>query len=44
MSDLKINYQKSEVIGIGILEVECVEVADLQKRMYAYEVFGYPCE
>jgi hypothetical protein len=29
MSGLKINYQKSEVIGIGVSEGECAEVAAL---------------
>jgi hypothetical protein len=29
MSGLKINYQKSEVIGIGISEIECATVANL---------------
>jgi hypothetical protein len=46
MLGLKINYQKSEVMGIGVSEgvyrTSCPP--ELQKRIFAYEIFGHPCE
>jgi hypothetical protein len=32
MSGLKINYQKSEVMGIGVTKEECMEVSALLNR------------